>query len=662
MALRRTIGLKKDEYSLDRKSASKADVMNLLESAGFSRANPYYIVPQGRITALTNAKDAERLALLKEVAGTQVYETRRAESLKVIADSSARRKDIDNLLQFLDDRLGELDAEKDELREYQEKDRERRCLEYTLQDRELTEINVHLEQLEEDRVRNSNSNNDRMGLFGERDQAIQNLESEIISLRQRMALIKADHTQLEEERTDLMRTQAQLELQLKDARDNEESSTRTAAKRQSDLESVLTQIATKESRLQTLTPDFDAALEQETQIKKRLLQSTEAQQRLYAKQGRNAQFSTKADRDRWLRQEIADIKNTITQREKIRDDVEAQLHDITEQLESVRSSIADTRATLESSQGKLDDIQTQQADQKRLRDQFLDERKALWREDAKAKSAAEGARDELERAERKFAGTMDRATSQGLQAVRQITKSMNLNGVYGPLCELFEVDDKYKTAVEVTGGASLFHVVVDTDATASTIMDTLTRERLGRVTFMPLNRLKTKPVTYPDSDEVIPLIAKLRYKPEHAKAVEQVFSRTIICWNLDASSQYARAHGLNAITLQGDQANKKGVLTGGYHDTKRSRIDAIKNLRFWRESYETLRSHAAEVAKEIEKKDQEVTQTVGNGNKLEQQRQQLIMRLGDVRDSLRSNNASESALQENLASTVSFCLDYLYDT
>ena len=48
--LRRTIGQKKDEYSLDKKSASKADVMNLLESAGFSKSNPYYIVPQGRVS------------------------------------------------------------------------------------------------------------------------------------------------------------------------------------------------------------------------------------------------------------------------------------------------------------------------------------------------------------------------------------------------------------------------------------------------------------------------------------------------------------------------------------------------------------------------------------------------------------------------------------
>lgn len=52
VVLRRTIGLKKDEYALDKKSVTKTEVMNLLESAGFSRSNPYYIVPQGRVFLL----------------------------------------------------------------------------------------------------------------------------------------------------------------------------------------------------------------------------------------------------------------------------------------------------------------------------------------------------------------------------------------------------------------------------------------------------------------------------------------------------------------------------------------------------------------------------------------------------------------------------------
>lgn len=42
-----------------------------------------------QITHLTNQKDADRLTLLKEVAGTKVYEERRAESNKIMDESSA---------------------------------------------------------------------------------------------------------------------------------------------------------------------------------------------------------------------------------------------------------------------------------------------------------------------------------------------------------------------------------------------------------------------------------------------------------------------------------------------------------------------------------------------------------------------------------------------
>jgi hypothetical protein len=63
--------------------------VNLLESAGFSRSNPYYIVQQGKVNALTMMKDSERLELLKEVAGTRVYDERRDESLKIMKEAGA---------------------------------------------------------------------------------------------------------------------------------------------------------------------------------------------------------------------------------------------------------------------------------------------------------------------------------------------------------------------------------------------------------------------------------------------------------------------------------------------------------------------------------------------------------------------------------------------
>lgn len=38
-----------------------------MESAGFSRSNPYYIVKQGKINELATSPDSHRLRLLREV-------------------------------------------------------------------------------------------------------------------------------------------------------------------------------------------------------------------------------------------------------------------------------------------------------------------------------------------------------------------------------------------------------------------------------------------------------------------------------------------------------------------------------------------------------------------------------------------------------------------
>ena len=99
---------------------------------------------------MTNAKDHERLALLKEVAGTKVYEQRRAESLRIMAETDSKRAKIAELLEYIDTRLTELEEEKEELKEFQEKDKERRCLEYALYQRELEEVGAALEEIEEE--------------------------------------------------------------------------------------------------------------------------------------------------------------------------------------------------------------------------------------------------------------------------------------------------------------------------------------------------------------------------------------------------------------------------------------------------------------------------------------------------------------------------------
>jgi structural maintenance of chromosome 3 (chondroitin sulfate proteoglycan 6) len=126
-----------------------------------------------QITALTNAKDHERLALLKEVAGTKVYEQRRAESLRIMSDTQSKRAKISELLEYIETRLSELESEKEELKEWTEKDRERRCLEYAMYQRDLNEASNMLIALEEERQRNLDNAKELRDAFGHRERGIQ---------------------------------------------------------------------------------------------------------------------------------------------------------------------------------------------------------------------------------------------------------------------------------------------------------------------------------------------------------------------------------------------------------------------------------------------------------------------------------------------------------
>ena len=202
--LRRSIGQKKDEYSLNRKNSTKAEVMNLLESAGFSKANPYYIVPQGRITSITNMKDAERLNMLKEVAGTHVYETRRAESVRIMEDTIAKRSKVDELIKTIRDRLGELEEEKNELREFQDKDRERRCLEYTIHHRDEEALKEAIEEQEQSRAEGLERGDENRELLAEQEAELESIDAAIAELHQQLSILSEEKAQLERERTSFL--------------------------------------------------------------------------------------------------------------------------------------------------------------------------------------------------------------------------------------------------------------------------------------------------------------------------------------------------------------------------------------------------------------------------------------------------------------------------
>jgi chromosome segregation protein len=65
-----------------------------------------------------------------------------------------------------------------------------------------------------------------------------------------------------------------------------------------------------------------------------------------------------------------------------------------------------------------------------------------------------------------------------------------MDGVYGTIGDLAKSPAEYSTALGIAAAGKLQFVITENDEVASGAIQYLKEEKLGRVTFLPLNKLK----------------------------------------------------------------------------------------------------------------------------------------------------------------------------
>ncbi|KAK5731544.1 Structural maintenance of chromosomes protein 3 [Elasticomyces elasticus] len=223
--LRRTIGQKKDEYSLNRKEYDAP--------GGGERAED----GRGRITAITNMPDAGRLDILKEVAGTKVYEERRAASQKIMDDTEHRRTKIDESLDHIRGRLALQEA---------------------------------LEKLEGDREGGVEQTDDDREALQCGELKLEKIDAKISELHSQIKLLSAERAQLEDERRDIAKQKAKIELDVQTTIDNQISAQEAHTKHADDLRTVQEQISEREAEHSQLLPEYTAKRKQERALRQQI--------------------------------------------------------------------------------------------------------------------------------------------------------------------------------------------------------------------------------------------------------------------------------------------------------------------------------------------------------------------------------------------------------
>ncbi|CAN6691942.1 unnamed protein product [Malus baccata var. baccata] len=644
--LRRTIGLKKDEYFLDGKHITKTEVMNLLESAGFSRSNPYYVVQQGKIASLTLMKDSERLDLLKEIGGTRVYEERRRESLKIMQETGNKIKQIVQVVQYLDERLKELDEEKEELRQYQQFDKQRKSLEYTIYDKELQDARQKLAEVEDARNKVSETSTKMYNTVLDAHEKSKELDKILKDLTKELQTLDKEKEAIEKRRTEAIKKRTELQLDVNDLEEKKTGNTRAKEDAMKQLQSLQKEIKDSEEELKKINPLYDNQVKMEMEITKGIMDREKQLSILYQKQGRATQFSNKAARDKWLQKEIDDLERVLSsnlaQEQKLKVEIarlDAELSDRDVYIESRRTEIATIESLISQSHDGFNHHKTQ-------RDKLQDERKSLWRKETELSAEIEKLRAEVEKAEKSLDHATPGDVRRGLNSVRKICREYNICGVFGPIIELLDCDEKFFTAVEVTAGNSLFHVVVENDEISTQIIRHLNSLKGGRVTFIPLNRVKAPRVTYPQNSDVVPLLKKLKFAPNYTPAFSQVFARTVVCRDLDVATRVARNDGLDCITLEGDQVSKKGGMTGGFYDHRRSKLKFMHIIMQNTKSINMKEEELEKVKKMLEEIDRSITELVTEQQKIDAKRAHDKSELEQLKQDIANANKQKNLISK----------------
>lgn len=183
----------------------------------------------------------------------------------------------------------------------------------------------------------------------------------------------------------------------------------------------------------------------------------------------------------------------------------------------------------------------------------------------------------------------DRREREGELKLRDTIETLRTHfpSVRGTLAELCEVNNpKYALAISILLGRHIDSVIVTDQKTALDCINYLKEQRLGMITFIPIDTIKVKPTSDSSrqyASKGFPLaIDCITFESELEKAYLYAMSDALICDTdrgeeeaIKKATKQADASKHKIVTLGGTVIHKSGNMTGGTstkHDAKSGKL------------------------------------------------------------------------------------------
>ncbi len=561
------------EYKINKKNARMRDIQELFMDTGLG-ADGYSIIEQNQIGQMVAAKPRERRDVFEEAAGISRYKARREEALRKLIRTS------EDLVR-LDDLVREIERQCNTLR-----NQARKALRFRRTARRLRRLQQRLFVMRHTDV------TEKVTASQQRFTAAQNaFEQASANCSSAEAKSVKLQEQIDQAKSSLQEFQ-QAQFQLRTNRDAEkhriqliQNKLKSIADR---LESIGKEWQSRQSRLTVLKSTLESL---ETEFAQDKVKHGEGNAELQRDSEALAQLK---NRSATATHQVAEKQTKLRQLQARERTLENDLRVSTSLVERLEKDLAGTNEALAQMQEKLTQVEQAFETARVNREDALSKLEAL-REEAKTikaqiesdDSAKKELNQEIEVLARELSKTSSRLHAlqeledsfagyfQGVKEVMTAQDKGQLKGMIGIVSTLIEVPSNLEVAVEVALGGDVQDIVTYTVEDAKRAIQFLKDRKLGRATFLPLDNLHTDfPLRHLEGIWNKPGVLGLgkdlvKYNPVVENAVTYLFGNTVFVEELDVAIALSRDGVRNRfVSLKGDVANPRGVLSGGSHQSR----------------------------------------------------------------------------------------------
>lgn len=580
------------EYYLNNDRSRLKDIIELFLDSGLGK-EAFSIISQGRVDEILNAKPIDRRQILEESAGVLKYKKRKATSVQKLDQTEDNLTRVEDILFDLEGRVEPLREEAAIAKEYKHLSSEMEKSDVLVTVYDIGQYNQNIYELDEnlnrlkgqqaskdaEKAQHTQSLNQYKSERQQLDEKIESLNFKLVKATEEVEKFAGQLNVLEERKKNQSQTNARFE----EEQESLETQVTNLKQEQSEVKEQIKQLKTKQNDLNEEIQQYESQLYVSDEQHDEKLESI--------KDEYYQLMSEQSD----VNNDIRFLEHTIQENETKQSRLDSRLLDAYKELKNIQTQITETekqssiaKKELKKAESDLASYEKKLTQLKNQQNEYEEKLHQAYRFNEKLKSRI----DSL--------ATQQEEYSYFFNGVKHILKMKDnkLSGIRGAVAEVIQVPSNLTKAIETALGASLQHIIVDSEKDGRQAIQYLKQNGLGRATFLPLNVIQPRNI----ASDILKIAnssigfvnvasSAIQVENDYKHVIQNLLGNTIIVDNLKNANELARKirYRTRIVTLEGDIVNPGGSMTGGGDRKTKSILsqkDELSTMRTQLEDYQ----------------------------------------------------------------------------